>query len=329
MRPARVHVFGVLAFLALSAAWMGAVALVWDRNEAGPRDEQLRSGAPSRRRLENPDPARAEASSRSTTASSMQAATWDPAQQRAHNLAQRLAQIVDRDGSDDEVARLEQELLALGELAATPLVALLKSERDIGRHNQLLDFLRKVPGAAAEAYFIAEVASGAEKTSRTIAMDELSSRRSDAALAALNRVATSDPDVPREPFLAAPRKPDDTSTELPDAVFTPRMKAMQALAATEDPRVVPMLSSVVLNERDESLRMEAATQLGRLRTNPEASDALLQALHDPSAYVRLAALHSISGSDDPRLPAVLGQLSQLDPDLGVRALARQISSAAR
>ncbi|HKY35777.1 MAG TPA: HEAT repeat domain-containing protein [Polyangiaceae bacterium] len=309
--------WGILAFLGFSILWMGAAIWYWDRDEVRPA--VVSKPAPA---TERSSPHASEPPSAASGQVALDApAAADPAYLRAQSLARRLAQLIDRGEGDDELAAIERELLALGERAGAPLVALLRSERNVGRHDQLLDFLRRIPGAATDAYFIEQAGPAARRTARTIAMDELASRRSDAALDALNRVATTDPDVPSRPFLAEPRLPDDDSVELPDAVFTPRMKALEALASTEDPRVTSMLSSVLLNERDESLRMEAARHMQKLRADPPAVDALLKALGDPSAYVRLAVLHSLDGCTDPRLPALLSDLSQRDRDLGVRALA--------
>jgi hypothetical protein len=317
--------WGVAAFLGVSVTWMAAAAWYWGRSEARPAPARPATGTFT---AEREATGNGQAVAPTSGASAPNAPAAERAR-RAQRLVARLAHLIEREGGDDELAALERELLDLGEVAGEPLVALLRNERDEERHNRLLDFLRKVPGAAAEDYFIEQAGGARENTTRTLAMDELASRRTEASLAALNRVATTDPELPREPFLAAPRQPGDDSTELPDAVFTPRMKALGALASTEDPRVVPMLTEVMLHERDESLRMEAATQLQRLRTEPAAVDALLQALRDRSAYVRLAALHSLSGCEDPRLFAVLTELSQRDSDLGVRALARQLLARAQ
>jgi len=77
---------------------------------------------------------------------------------------------------------------------------------------------------------------------------------------------------------------------------------------------------------DESLRMEAARHLGGLRDDPRAAEALRAAAGDPSAYVRLAALHSLARSSDPALPELLARIAQNDTDAGVRLLAQQLLS---
>ena len=54
-------------------------------------------------------------------------------------------------------------------------------------------------------------------------------------------------------------------------------------------------------------------------------DALLACLgSDRSAYVRLAALHSLEGVIDARLPGTLTRLAMHDPDQGVQVLARRL-----
>lgn len=238
-------------------------------------------------------------------------------------LIERLAHVPGLE--DDERAGLERELLSLGEAAAPPLVARLKSEPSGERQRSLLDLLRKLPGDAAEDYFVEQARQAPERSIRALSMDALADRRSDRALDALDRIATTDPELPKKPFLAGPRRPADDSTELPDEVtFTPRMKAMSALASTGDARATATLAGILRSESEESLRMEAARDLAQLRGDPAAFDALVDALADRSAYVRLAALHSLDGLDDPRLAPRLAQLEHTDTDLGVRALARRL-----
>lgn len=243
----------------------------------------------------------------------------------AQHLVERLGRAL---GSDsDELATVERELLALGELAAAPLLARLKAEPDRERQRLLVDFLRKIPGSLAEEYFVDQARNAEQGSSRALAMDALADRRTDRALDTLDQIATTDPEVPHRPFIAGPRQRGDDSTELPDEVtFTPRMKAMTALAATGDTRATLTLAQIVRSEPEESLRMEAARNLGQLRGDASAVDALLGALTDPSAYVRLAALHSLAGSSDRRLPPALKQIAGTDSDLGVRALAQRLLS---
>jgi len=244
----------------------------------------------------------------------------------ADGLVQRLLERITRaKEGDDERAAIEREILALGETAATPLIARLRGERDAERRHVLLDFLRKVPGSVAEDYFIDQARQATERPTRALAMDALADRKSERALDTLDGIATTDPEVPKRPFLSAARGPLDDSTELPDEVtFTPRMKAMAALASTGDARATLTLASIVRSEPEESLRMEAARDLGQLRGDPAAIDALLGALSDHSAYVRLAALHSLNGVADPRLMALLAKIASTDSDLGVRALATRL-----
>ena len=157
-----------------------------------------------------------------------------------------------------------------------------------------------------------------------MAMDALAARKTDRAFAALAGIARTDPDLPARPLIAQPRRPDDTSMELPDEqVFTPRMQAMAALAGTSDERAVPVLAEVARLGPDESLRMEAARHLGSLRDDPRAAEALRAAAGDQSAYVRLAALHGLQGSADPAVPELLARIAQHDADAGVRMLAQQ------
>jgi hypothetical protein len=161
---------------------------------------------------------------------------------------------------------------------------------------------------------------------RTMAIESLAARPTAGALAALGDIARNDPDLPARPLITAPRDPGDTSTELPDeTVFSPRMQAMSALAATRDPKAVAVLADVVKSGPDESLRMEAARNLEPLRTDARAGEVLrAAAAGDPSPYVRLAALHALHGASDPSLPAVLETIAARDRDAGVRLLAKQL-----
>jgi hypothetical protein len=203
---------------------------------------------------------------------------------------------------------------------------------DLGRggvggeqRERLVGRLRGLPGRAAEDALIAEAKGGPQPSTRTMAMDALAERRTDRAFEALATIARNDPDLPAKPLIAQPRRPDDTSVELPDEqTFTPRMQAMAALAGTGDGRAVPVLAEVARQGPDESLRMEAARHLGGLRDDPRAAEALRAAASDPSAYVRLAALHSLARSSDPALPELLARIAQNDSDAGVRLLAQQL-----
>jgi hypothetical protein len=254
---------------------------------------------------------------------------------RARALVDRLARVLGQpDGDERERARraLEAELAALGEAAAGPLIARLDAAagEPAGVREALFDLLRRTPGAAAEARLIDEARRGAHDTTRTMAIEALAQRHTDGALEALAAVADSDPLLPAQPFLGGERRPDDSSTELPDErVFTPRMQAMAALAGTRDPRAVALLADVARRGPDESLRMEAARHLGPLRDDARALAALRAAAGDRSPVVRLAALHALRGSDDAGLPALLARIAAGDRDAGVRALAREMLAGGR
>jgi HEAT repeat protein len=161
---------------------------------------------------------------------------------------------------------------------------------------------------------------------RTMAIESLAGRPTEGALATLGDIARNDPDLPARPLITSPRDPRDTSTELPDeTVFSPRMQAMSALASTRDPRAVAVLADVVKSGPDEALRMEAARNLGGLRADPRAGEVLrAAAASDPSAYVRLAALHALHGAADPSLAPLLEDIAARDRDAGVRILAQQL-----
>jgi HEAT repeat protein len=243
---------------------------------------------------------------------------------------ERLLGLMQQAGADhdaDEIARLRGELLALGEGASGPILARLGSERDTTRRDLLLDLLRKVPGRAAESYLIREARSAPAGSTRSIAMDALAERGSDQALQALSDIAGTDPELPSRPLVVPEQRGvEDSSTELPDEVdYTPRMKAMVALASTEDDRAVPMLLRVLQREREESLRMRAAEHLGRWQSHRLVLLALRQAAsQDASRYVRLAALHALDGADDAKLGELLSEIVERDPDAGVRLLAQRL-----
>lgn len=313
--------WGVLAFLGFSATWMGAAALLWG-NATG-RGQSAKASGP--RTATSPAVTRPPSATLSVAAPSPSALPTSTG--RAAQLVRRLVDLLRGGGmlDEDELGRVERELLELGEQATTTLVAQLRQERDAASHDRLLDLLRKLPGSAAEQYLIEEARQGVRGTSRTLAIDALAERRTDTSLQALEQIAKSDPDLPSRPFIAEPRRPGDDSTELPDEVtFTPRMKAMAALASTEDARVTPMLGDILRHDTDESLRMEAARNLAKLRGDSAALDALLAALNDSSAYVRLAALHSLEGVDEARVRSALTQLLAREPDRGVALLARRL-----
>jgi HEAT repeat protein len=248
----------------------------------------------------------------------------------AEQLMERLLGLLEQAGQEDdteEIARLRSELLGLGEGAAGPLLARLSSEQDTTRRDLLLDLLRSVPGHAAESYLIEQARSARAGSSRSIAMDALAERGSDQALQALADITATDPELPSRPLVVSERRGvADRSTELPDEVdYTPRMKAMVALAATEDDRAIPVLLRVLQREREESLRMRAVEHLRAWQSHGLVLPALRQAAaQDPSRYVRLAALHALDGADDAKLGELLSEIVERDPDAGVRLLAQRL-----
>jgi len=243
-------------------------------------------------------------------------------------LLARAAQLSDEEKTT--ISDLEARILALGEAAAPALVERLDRGGDApAARERLFNVLRQLPGPAVEARLVSEARSGTRDSLRTMAIESLAQRKTPQALDTLAAVAETDPNLPARPLIAQPRSPDDTGTEVPDEqVFTPRMQAMAALASTEDPRAAEVLAGVVRAGPDESLRMEAARNLKTLRGDARAAEALRQAASgDPSAYVRLAALHALQGSPDPALPALLQQIAANDRDAGVRILAKQFGDA--
>ena len=259
-----------------------------------------------------------------TAAAPVIAAVDDGGAPRA--LVARLMALYSSTAEETELAALEARLLALGESAVAPLLERLERGGPASDRQRLFNLLRQLPGRAVEDRLIQEARGGGQEVMRTMAIESLGARQSDRALEALALIAHNDPTLPARPLITAPRSADDTSTELPDEeVFTPRMQAMAVLAATRHPRAVGALVDVVRFGTDESLRMEAARHLGSLRDDARAAATLLAAAStDPSPYVRLAALHSLSGSNDPALPAALQAIAARDRDAGVRALARQV-----
>jgi HEAT repeat protein len=232
----------------------------------------------------------------------------------------------------EDLAELQAELVALGEVAAEALIrridGLPRGTPTLQR-ERLLDLLRLLPGRAAEDRLIREARSGSSDSSRALAIVALGDRRSPRAIDALARIVETDAALPEHALITAPREPGDTSTELPDEViFTPRMQALSALAATREVRAGEVLSGVLHDGPHESLRMEAARHLETFRESASALDALrTAATADPSPYVRLAALHALAGSTDPGLAPVLEAIALRDADAGVRALARQMHAS--
>jgi HEAT repeat protein len=323
MTPARWVMLGSLGCATTS---MGAV-VIWDLASAPPLQRAAGELASER-------PARAEREPRSATQTRVEAPTRTRPS-LAEQLMERLLGLMQQAGEGhdaEEIARLRGELLGLGEGAAGPILARLASEADTTRRDLLLDLLRKVPGIAAESYLIHEARSAPAGSTRSIAMDALAERGSDEALAALAEIAATDPVLPNRPLIVPEQRGvEDRSTELPDEVdYTPRMKAMVALAATEDDRAVPMLLRILQREREESLRMRAAEHLGRWQNHQLALPALREAAaQDASRYVRLAALHALDGADDPTLAELFSEIVEHDPDAGVRLLAQKLLAKLR
>ncbi|HMI85044.1 MAG TPA: HEAT repeat domain-containing protein [Polyangiaceae bacterium] len=247
-------------------------------------------------------------------------------------LIERLVVLASREATDetqDEWARVEQEIVGLGEIAAPALVQRTEALRRAGvttAHDRLLGVLQRLPGKAAEDALIREARSGRADSSRALAIESLGERRSERTVEALARIAETDPDLPARALITSPRGANEASTELPDeVVFTPRMHALAALATAGGERAAEVLTGVLKEGPDESLRMEAARHLATFRETPDAAAALrTAATRDPSPYVRLAALHTLAGSGDGGLGAMLREIAARDGDAGVRALAAQM-----
>lgn len=222
----------------------------------------------------------------------------------------------------------EEQLLSMGEGAVTPVIARLNGSTLPAARDRLFNLLRRLPWPAVEARVIEEARQGKQSSTRAMAFESLGQQKTPTAVAALSDVALTDPDLPAAPLIAEPRNPNDPSTELPDEkVFTPRMKAMAALANTGDPKAVQVLAELARTGPHESIRLEAARNLGLLRDNPAALEALkLAAASDPAAYVRLSALHALKGANDPSLATLAGQIAASDADKGVRILAAQVAA---
>lgn len=261
------------------------------------------------------------------------AAVAGPDDARAASLVEDLRRLWARsiDTREDETGRLEEMLVSMGDAAAKAIALQIDRASDGPARHRMFDLLRRVPGPWAERKLIEEARWGPSASSRSASIEALAERKSAAAIDALDAIAKSDPKVLRSPLMAMPRDPNDTSTDVPDeVVFTPRMHAMAALAATRDPRATDVLAQVLRDQPDESLRMEAARDLTQLTGQREATDALLSSAEsDRSAYVRLAALHALAGSDAPAMASVLQRIALRDGDAGVRLLAQRLLDRAR
>ena len=341
-RSARKPIAFVVAGVALLAVVVGLVSLRRALSSVGaPRDDDGRA-----RESSAPPPTAPSAMGAGppaeTTAPSLRTPP-SPAPEiaaRAQSLVNRLAglwapgRVLTAD-EQREVAGLEEQLAALGDAAVTALAARLDARRDEPAARELLfNVLRKLPGPAVDGALAAAARTpkaGDSPGMRTMAIESLAARRTDQAFTTLSDIAHHDPELPSRPLIPGPRDPSDTSTELPDeTVFSPRMQAMSALAATRDPRAIAVLTDAARTAPDESLRMEAARSLQPFQADPRATEALRTAARtDPSAYVRLAALHSLEGATDPSLAPLLTHLAAHDPDAGVRLLASRLQTSYR
>jgi len=80
-----------------------------------------------------------------------------------------------------------------------------------------------------------------------------------------------------------------------------RKRAIQQLAYSNDIAVISLVIEILRNDRDGDVRAEAVFALGRLIvqarvTNPEASEALVNATTDSSIQVRLQAVESLDSA---------------------------------
>lgn len=250
----------------------------------------------------------------------------------ARALVDQVLQLLDRGQpltAQDKhtLTELQDRLQQLGAAAAPALIARIDAAATRASARELLfHSLRQLPGPAATDRIVAAALAAPQPALRTMAIETLAQRRSAEAIQILAQVARNDPDLPPRPLIAPTRDPNDPSTELPDErKFTPRMQAMAALATTRDPQARDVLLDILAGGPDESLRMEAARNLRSWREDVRAAAGLQRAAtSDPSAYVRLAALHALEGTADVAWLPVLGRIAAQDPDAGVRALAQQL-----
>jgi hypothetical protein len=257
----------------------------------------------------------------------------DPRANAAAAAEQLIDRLMQRQPSDGPTSALDQQawaaseaqLLQLGEAAVPAVIARLDAIRNPSTYELLFHVLRQLPGTAASDRVMFEARNGRTPGARTMAIETLAQRPSDAAFDTLAIIARTDPALPARPLLGPTRDPSDPSTELPDQrSFTPRMQAMLALASTRDPRAIDVLVDVLTGGPDESLRMEAARDLTSLHTDARAAAALQRAaVSDASAFVRLAALHAMAGVNDRAWLQTLAAIANSDRDAGVRALAQR------
>jgi twitching motility protein PilT len=107
-----------------------------------------------------------------------------------------------------------------------------------------------------------------------------------------------------------------------DTDWWAREKAVEAIAAINDPRAVPYLIEVMA--RDAEMRwicLQALAEMNAKSTAPQVI-ALLQ---DSNADVRLAAMRCLQKFDDPAYATAVQPLVS-DPEIGLRNVAREILS---
>jgi len=103
-----------------------------------------------------------------------------------------------------------------------------------------------------------------------------------------------------------------------------RIKTVQALGASGDPRAVPTLIQA-LADSDADIRRMAAEALGKLG-DPQAIPALAQTLRDSEWDVRCAAAEALGKFNDPQaVPALIEALG--DSDWDVRSAAAEALGA--
>jgi HEAT repeat protein len=222
---------------------------------------------------------------------------------------------------------LQAQLLARGAAAVPALIARMDATTtSAGAREVLFQALCQLPGKAAFDRVVATALAGPQPALRTMAIETLGQQRSDEAVRTLAVVARNDPDLPARPLMGRPRDPSDPSTDLPDERrFTPRMQAMAALATVKDATAREVLLEILATGPDESLRIEAARNLGSMFEDRRVAAGLQRAAaSDPSGYVRLAALRALARTTDPAWLPELTRIATSDPDTGVRVLAQQL-----
>ena len=98
-----------------------------------------------------------------------------------------------------------------------------------------------------------------------------------------------------------------------------RLKALHLLALWGDRRAVGPIRRV-LPGLDDIARARAVDALGRLG-GPEALEAVLAHVNDPSPHVRKFVVYGLGRSGDARTNTVLKSMATNDPEEFVRALA--------